>query len=79
MSKATRMLVYARDLSATQDKFAGLAALIDKARRENMFAVMVESPQVLGDTYDELVTNLDALAAADLSIMIVPPAHRPKR
>jgi hypothetical protein len=42
-----------------------------------MASVIVESPQALGDTYEELVANLDALASAELLLSIVPPAHRP--
>ena len=76
MAKITRMVTYTRDPNVSTDKFAALATLIAEAKKSNMFAVLVQSPQTLGDTYEELVANLDALAAADLAVMIVPPNHR---
>lgn len=72
----TRAVVYKRDLSVTANKFDPLRALIDEAKAKNMAALMVHSPQMLGDTYEELIANLDAIAAADLALMIVPPQHR---
>lgn len=74
--KITRAVVYTRDPKVTADKFAGLQTLVREAKQSNMAALMVQSPQTLGDTYEELIANLDLLAAADLALMIVPPAHR---
>ena len=74
----TRAIVYTRDFNITQNKFAQLEILIRDAKQSNMAALLVQSPQTLGDTYEEVITNLDAIAAADLAIMIVPPNHRLK-
>jgi hypothetical protein len=60
------------------DKFAGLDELIGDAKKLGVDFVIVHSPLVLGDTYSELVTNLDKIAAADLKLMIVPPSERNK-
>jgi hypothetical protein len=38
--------------------------------------VLVSSPQVLGDTYEELTANFEKLAAADLALLIVPRKDR---
>ncbi|MFT3789361.1 MAG: hypothetical protein QM770_24810 [Tepidisphaeraceae bacterium] len=74
--KVTRMVVYKRDLSNTLDKFAGLRTLIRDAREQNMVSILVQSPRMLGDTYEELTANLHVLAEADLALMIIPPKHR---
>ncbi|MFT3784763.1 MAG: hypothetical protein QM770_01175 [Tepidisphaeraceae bacterium] len=72
-----RMASYARDFTATTHKFDQLNALIAEAKSGDRFdGVLVESPQVLGDTYDELLDNLNALASAKLMIAIVPPEAR---
>ena len=39
-------------------------------------AVIVASPEVLGDNYEELVHNLNRLAEHNLMLQIVPPLHR---
>lgn len=72
----TRMVQYQRDRSATNDKFAGLRTVIADASARNMATILVDAPEALGDTYEELIANLNAIAAADLSLMIVPPRHR---
>ena len=76
---ATRMATYTRDRTLTKDKYAGLHELIRTATQSAMSAIVVERPQTLGDDYAELVANLDAIAAADLMLVIVPPKHRATR
>jgi hypothetical protein len=72
-SPKLRVVSYARDLSLTTDKFAQFRVLLRDARKDGADAVAVASPQVLGDSYDELVANLNNLAAANLLLVIVPP------
>ncbi len=43
-----------------------------------MDAVLVISPHVLGDTYDEVMGNPNKLADAKFALVIVPPSHRAK-
>ncbi len=74
-----RFVSYARDMKVMTDKFRQFDQLIGIARDKGEFdAVVVASPQVLGDTYDELVENLNKLANAELAVVIVPPSDRAK-
>lgn len=69
-----RFVSYTRDLSVEKDKFKQLNRLISGARQSgDVDAVVVASPEVLGDTYEELVANLNKLAGAELAVVIVPP------
>ena len=67
-----RVISYARDMSLTTDKFEQFEALVRNAWKSQADGVVVASPQVLGDTYDELVANLQKLADADLLLAVVP-------
>ena len=59
------------------DKFKELDRLVREAQTKgDVDAVLVASPQVLGDTYEELVANLNKLAGAELAVVIVPPSDR---
>lgn len=57
-------------------KFAELDRLIENCRKDKIEILVIHHPQVLGDDYIELVTNLDKLAAAGLALKIVSPAER---
>jgi Mrp family chromosome partitioning ATPase len=57
-------------------KFANFDRLLAKSRGEEIDCMIVNSPHVLGDTYAELVTNLNKIAAAGLALRIVPPEKR---
>ena len=81
MAEATkfRFVSYARDLGLRADKFKELDKLVTDAKKKgDVDAVIVASPQVLGDDYEELVANLNKLADAELAVVIVPPRDRPK-
>ena|GEM_PF-2898781 len=65
-------------LSSMPDKFSGLNQLIESSKRDGVSTILIHHPAVLGDTYSELVANMDMLAAAGLSITIVPPTERDK-
>ena len=67
-----QVISYARDMSLTADKFRQLDALIRNAWKDRADAVAVAAPEVLGDTYDELVGNLRKLADANLLLAVVP-------
>jgi len=64
------------DKSNGKKKFAGFDEMIASAKRDNIRAVLIHHPAVLGDTYEELVMNLDKLATAQLLLHIVPPKER---
>jgi hypothetical protein len=68
-----RAVSYARDFSVTSDKFVKFDQMVQNAWKDQAEAVIVASPQVLGDTYDELLVNLNKLGQAKLLLAIVPP------
>jgi hypothetical protein len=59
-----------------EKKFADFDRMIAEAKKSGIEAVLVPSPQTLGDTYDEIVRNLTKLQEAELTLVIVP---RPKK
>ena len=60
-----RFVSYVRDMTAQRDKFRQFDRLVaDAKRRAEVDAVLVTSPEVLGDTYDEVIMNLNKLADA---------------
>jgi hypothetical protein len=68
-----RVISYVRDLSIKTNKFSQFDEMIRNAWKEQADAVAIASPQVLGDTYDELIRNLNLLAEKNLLLAIVPP------
>lgn len=58
-----------------QEKFANSIRLCQNAQSQPADFVLVASPEVLGDTYEELVTSLGHLAQAGLALRIAHP-HR---
>lgn len=73
------MVAYRRPAHAGADTVRSLQACIDDARQRNLVSILIESPTDLGDDHAQIVQSLNALAAADLSLTIVPPNHRLKR
>src|SRR6266542_7019539 len=43
-------------------KFAGLLQLCEEARSGNLDVIVIHHPEVLGDTYDELIESLNRIA-----------------
>jgi len=82
--KSFRAAQYSRDLDGTrqqpyQQKFAGFHELCEEAATGAFDMVIVAFPEVLGDNYTELVSNLSRAAAAGLLIAIaeVSPPRTP--
>lgn len=57
-------------------KFEGFYRVLRKAQEDEVDVVMIHHPAVLGDNYEELVENLDRIAAAGVALSIVPPKDR---
>ena len=75
---------YARDIKATRDlpyrqKFSGFLELCNGAATSGADIVMVAFPEVLGDSYEELVLNLSRAADAGLLVGIAGSAINLKR
>jgi hypothetical protein len=69
------MVSYVRDRSIQTDKFSEFDRMIRESRGI-ADAIAVAAPEVLGDTYEELVTNVGKLANAELMLIVVPSGHR---
>jgi hypothetical protein len=54
-----------------EKKFADFMKMCDDAAKERVSVVIVSHPQVLGDSYEEIVESLARLAEANLSLRIV--------
>jgi len=72
-------LNYWRDRSLKSHKFEALDSVIDDYTNKRNFGpiptdaiegIVVATPDVLGDTYEELIANLDKLASAGLLLKI---------
>jgi hypothetical protein len=69
---------YVRDLEATRnlpfdDKFSGLLRLCDEAKHGTFRVIVAVRPEILGDDYEELVSNLLRCAQAGLMIAFAEP------
>ena len=56
---------------AYESKFADFMKMCDDAAKERVSVVIVPTPAVLGDTYEEIIESLSRLAEANLSLRIV--------
>lgn len=61
-----------------RQKFAGFDRALAAAKRKEFEVLVVQHPEVLGDTYKELVANLNLIADAGVSLYIVPRKERSK-
>ena len=73
--KRVKAVSYSRDIERTRNqqyeaKFAGFLRLCEDARTRQFDAVIVAFPEVLGDTYDELIATLCRASEAGLTIVI---------
>jgi len=57
-------------------KFRGLAQALERVKADKIDELRIAHPEVLGDNYEELVENLNRIAAAEVALVIVPPAMR---
>jgi|SRR5665213_17041 len=76
-TKKQRMMAvsYARDFEKTKNlpyeqKFAALFTLCKDAASGEFEAVIVAYPEVLGDTYDEMMISLSLLSNAGLLVVV---------
>ena len=59
-----------------ESKFAEFLRMCRDAKQQGLEAVVVRSPEVLGDDYEELVESLNRLSDAGLALMLVPRDQR---
>ena len=59
--------------SPYEQKFADFIRLLAETKEE---VVLIHHPQVIGDTYDEIVESLNRLADAGKHLAIVPTKER---
>ncbi len=75
MKSSLRSFSYARDLSIQKNKFAEFDRML-KESAGKIDAVIISAPRILGDTFEELLSNLEKLANAELMLIVVPSSHR---
>ncbi len=63
-------------ISSYETKFQSFIQMCSKAKASGVDTVVIHHPEVLGDNYTEIVESLNRLAAADLSLKILPPDQR---
>ena len=74
----TKVVLYMRRCKTLQhaavaeDKWEGFYTMLETAK-DKADLLVVAFPEVLGDTYEELVANLSAMASHGLRLAIVPP------
>lgn len=64
-----------------EEKFAEFDEMLELFKKKhkndkNAPALLIHHPEVLGDNYDELVQNLNKLADAKMTLMIIPQVDR---
>jgi hypothetical protein len=60
-----------------REKFDGFIRLCEESKGRGLRAVVIVRPWVLGDTYEEVMTNLGLLARHGLELSIVAPNEPP--
>ncbi len=60
------------EVTITSEKWGRFYEVLQEAQGK-ADALLVCAPEVLGDTYEELVANLSAMASFGLQLAIVPP------
>lgn len=63
---------------AHQKKFAKFIELCKQIKQNwpGVDHVIIHHPAVLGDNYEEIITNLDLLAESELKLLIVLPSEK---
>lgn len=59
-----------------KQKFAQFLLMCNTMKEQKADVLVVDHPEVLGDTYEELITNLAYLAEKKLMVQIVPMKQR---
>lgn len=62
------------DLSHHEQKFAGFLRALEESRPQTQDGVrnlVIAFPQILGDTYEEIIESLSRVAAAGMSLHVV--------
>jgi hypothetical protein len=76
MSKADlRVFNYLRKTSNSLERAVAFDWLVNQLKGK-ADAVAVMSPEALGDSYHEVMANLEKLANAELLLLIIPSSHR---
>ena len=58
--------------AAYQKKYAALLERIQEAKKNSITLFVIQEPQELGETYEDMVESLNQIADADLNLAILP-------
>lgn len=59
-----------------QEKFKNLIRLCERAKKDGAEYLLIAWPEVLGDTYKEVVASLGSIAQAGLALRIAHPNRK---
>lgn len=59
-----------------EKKFADLIKLCNEAKAAGVTAILIHSPEVLGDDQAEIIQSLYHIAKTDLALQIMPPEFK---
>jgi hypothetical protein len=62
-----------------EEKFQTFIRMCSDTKEQGAGAVLISQPEILGDTYAEMVESLHRLSEADLMLRIVPRQERNPR
>ncbi len=57
-------------------KYKEFLQRLKEAQANDVTLIVIQKPEELGDTYEEMVESLNRLAALDLNLAILPPESR---
>ena len=60
-----------------EQKFAGFISVCKKANPSGKDVLIIDHPEVIGDTYDEIVESLNRISDANFCLAIVSRKDRP--
>ncbi len=63
--------------SVYEQKFAGFISVCEKADPSGKDVLIINHPEVIGDTYDEIVESLNRISDANFCLAIVSRKDRP--
>lgn len=61
-----------------EQKFADFIRLCRESKKSGVKQVVVASPSVIGDNYDEIIESLSRLAEAGLALQVADPESPPR-
>ena len=62
-----------------EKKFEYFIRMCTQAKDQGVDTVLIHHPEVLGDSYQEVIESLNRLSVAELKLLILPPSQRSRK